>query len=509
MKSSIIHGIVYQQPLLNEDFGSSSENTARASAGEPLPTLSDLSTCVQDVASLSALNTNVIRSYAIDPAQNHSTCMHSLATANIYVLIDLTAPGYTIGGHKPQWTEALYNRYTAVIDAMQGYNNTFGFLVGDDIAGSPSTISPFIRAAVRDMKNYIADNDYRNIPVGYAASDNGSAHGIAQYLVCGERSTAIDFLGINNREWCEYDDYNTSGYRALTSAYSLYPVPTFLAEYGCVSSDSGSTEDFSEIDYLYGKMTPVMSGGFYYGYFSVNVSTSYGKRERLRAWQSGTDENLGLVTTSGQENLNADNSTRFGSYAAAMRQLPDIFNYPSNYISGYAFPNPFPTSCPKDAVDRLPPVPVSIASNATSTRGSPRPAIAPGSPHLSRATTAGVAAGCVLAASFLVMASCLVIHRKRRLKEKGKKRGSAHAEPWSKGELPAEDVDNEARGLGPHMADSTGIAEVEGAQRLPEVEGRNIALEIEAESIEIFEAPADLSALPELMATEVPERRHQ
>lgn len=282
---SFIRGIIYQQPLLNEDLGSPSRNTASASVSDPLLTLSDLSPCVHDVANLSTLNTNVIRSYAIDPAEDHSVCMASLASASIYVLIDLTAPGYTIDGDNPQWTEGLYNRYTAVIDVMQEFNNTFGFLVGDDIAGSPNEISAFIRAAVRDMKHYIASKGYRSIPVGYAASDNGSTHGIAQYLACGDPSTAVDFLGINNRGWCGSDNYNTSGYRAMTSAYSLYPVPTFLAAYGCLSSDSGATEDFSEIAYIYCNMLPVLSGGFFYEYFSVNESAQYGKPRRRRVWK--------------------------------------------------------------------------------------------------------------------------------------------------------------------------------------------------------------------------------
>lgn len=278
MKSSIIQGIIYQQPLTNEDLGSPNENIASAPVGYPIPTLSDSSTCAQDVANLLALNTNLIRSYAIDPAQERSQCMASLAEANIYVLVDLTAPGYTIDGRNPQWNEGLYNRYTAVIDAMQEFNNTFGFLVGDDIAGSPHEISAFIRAAVRDMKDYIASKGYRNIPVGYAASDNGSSLGIAQYLACGDPSTAVDFLGINNREWCKFDDYDTSGYSAMTSAYSKYPVPTFLASYGCLSSEAGLTEDFSEIAYIYdSNMTTIMSGGLFYGFFSTNESARYGK----------------------------------------------------------------------------------------------------------------------------------------------------------------------------------------------------------------------------------------
>lgn len=263
--------------MINEDLGSPSENIASAPAGDPLPTLSDSSTCVHDVANLSTLNTNMVRSYAIDPTQERSKCMAALAEANIYVLIDLTAPGYTIDGSNPQWNEGLYNRYTAVIDAMQGFSNTFGFLVGDDIAGSPTVISAFIRAAVRDMKKYIYYKNYRNIPVGYAASDDGSTGGIAQYLACGDQNTAVDFLGINNRGWCETDNYDTSGYRAMLSAYSNYPVPTFLAAYGCLSFDSGLTEDFFEIAYIYGNLTTVMSGGLFYEFFSVNESARYGK----------------------------------------------------------------------------------------------------------------------------------------------------------------------------------------------------------------------------------------
>ena len=49
---------------------------------------------------------------------------------------------------------------------------------------------------------------------------------------------------------------------------------------------------------------------------------------------------------------------------------------------------------------------------------------------------------------------------------------------------------------------STAIAAVEDARRIPGVEGRSTALEMDGGSTEIFEAPADLSALPVLMGTE-------
>lgn len=107
---------------------------------------------------------------------------------------------------------------------------------------------------------------------------------------------------------------------------------------------------------------------------------------------------------------------------------------------------------------------------AVSDRTSERDQWKPNSPsldHISNTNTAGIAIGCVLALIFLLMGSCLVILRKRR--------GSAHAEPWSKSELSADDVDNKLRGLGYYMVDSTAIAEVEDSWRMPEVDGRSTA----------------------------------
>ena len=200
--------------------------------------------------------------------------MDIFANSGIYVLLDLTAPGYTIDGDHPEWNQKLWNRYTQVIDAMQVYNNTLGFIVGDDIFGPPSRSSAFIRAVVRDMKSYIAYKGYRKIPVGYSATDYGDSQGIARYLTCGNQSTAIDFLGIKDRSWCKYDSFESSGYAELTTAYSNYTVPVFLSEYGC--DDPGRVEDFSEKASIYStQMMSVLSGAFFYGYFSTNESSRY------------------------------------------------------------------------------------------------------------------------------------------------------------------------------------------------------------------------------------------
>ena len=74
--------------------------------------------------------------------------------------------------------------------------------------------------------------------------------------------------------------------------------------------------------------------------------------------------------------------------------------------------------------------------------------------------------------------------KKRAIERKGTNSG-----PWTKTELEAEDIDREARGYGPHMADSTQRAELDGFVVMGEVQ---------ADSSEIVEAPGDLPALPEL-----------
>lgn len=63
---------------------------------------------------------------------------------------------------------------------------------------------------------------------------------------------------------------------------------------------------------------------------------------------------------------------------------------------------------------------------------------------------------------------------------------------WTKTELAADDVDREARGYGPHMAPSTERAEAEDT---------GVMREVQADSGQIFEAPGDLAALPELAET--------
>lgn len=195
--------------------------------------------------------------------------MNALADAGIYVIADLSAPGSSIIRSNPSWNDDLYSRYTQVVDAMANYTNVLGFFAGNEVTNNDTNTdaSAFVKAAVRDMKAYIAQRNYRTIGVGYATSDDaGIRQLVAKYFDCGDdRASAIDFWGYNIYSWCGNSSYTLSGYDQRTAEFENYNVPVFFAEYGC---NVVQPRRFTEVAALYGdQMTPVWSGGIVYMYF--------------------------------------------------------------------------------------------------------------------------------------------------------------------------------------------------------------------------------------------------
>jgi 1,3-beta-glucanosyltransferase GAS1 len=217
---------------------------------------------------MQALGLNTIRTYAIDPTQDHSSCMQALQNADIYVISDLSAPGASINRDTPAWNDDLYARYTAVIDDLQQYSNVLGFFAGNEVSNNASNTdaSAFVKAAVRDMKTYIKQKGYRTIGVGYATNDDATIRtNLADYFDCGPSDESIDFWGYNIYSWCGDSSYTLSGYNQRTEEFSTYNVPAFFAEYGC---NTVQPRKFTEVAALYGsQMTPVWSGGIVYEWF--------------------------------------------------------------------------------------------------------------------------------------------------------------------------------------------------------------------------------------------------
>ncbi|EME40369.1 glycoside hydrolase family 72 protein [Dothistroma septosporum NZE10] len=256
-------GVAYQQDYAGNGTTSSSGNSY-------VDPLSNGDTCKRDIPYMQQLGTNTIRVYAIDPTADHDDCMSQLSAAGIYVIADLSAPvdGSSINRDTPAWNDALYARYTSVVDTMHNYTNVLGFFAGNEVSNAPNNTdaSAFVKAAVRDTKAYIKAQNYRTIGVGYATNDDADIReNMANYFNCGDSASAIDFWGYNIYSWCGDSSYTKSGYDVRTEEFSTYSVPVFFAEYGC---NEVQPRVFTEVQALYGdKMNGVWSGGIVYMYF--------------------------------------------------------------------------------------------------------------------------------------------------------------------------------------------------------------------------------------------------
>ncbi|GKZ75548.1 1,3-beta-glucanosyltransferase gas1 [Aspergillus niger] len=302
--------------------------------------LSSKTTCERDIPYMKELRTNVIRTYDIDPTADHDDCMQLLADAGIYVIADLSNTSVAIDRSDPAWQLTLYNRYTSVIDAMAGYNNTLGFFAGNEIANSVGTTEamPYVKAAIRDMKTYISNKGYRTIGVGYATADVSSIRAdLADYINCQSESVGIDFFGYNIYSWCGDSTYAESGYKARTEEFANYSVPVFFSEYGC---NSVTPRTFTEVAALYGDtMSQVWSGGIVYEYFqdtndyglvsvidSTSVSTmtdfSYYSKEIASATPSSTNKASYTPTNTALRSCPTENSS-WKAKASPLPPTPD------------------------------------------------------------------------------------------------------------------------------------------------------------------------------------------
>ena len=190
-----------------------------------------------------------------------------LQDAGIYVIADLGEPTTSINRDQPEWNLDIYSRYTSVVDAFQQYTNVLGFFAGNEVSNAPNNTgaSAFVKAAVRDIKAYIVQKNYRPIGVGYATNDDDTRTNLANYFNCGPAQESIDFWGYNIYSWCGDSDYKVSHYQERTEEFSTYNVPAFFAEYGC---NTIQPRKFTEVAELFGSnMTPVWSGGILYMYF--------------------------------------------------------------------------------------------------------------------------------------------------------------------------------------------------------------------------------------------------
>lgn len=239
--------------------------------------LSDSDACVRDAYALQQLGVNTIRIYTINPAINHDKCMSIFDAAGIYVIIDVNSPlsNESLNRDDPS---SSYNywymeRVFKVIDAFKNYPNLLGFFSGNEVINDESSAKedpPYLRAVQRDMKQYIANNANRTIPVGYSAADVVSLRTATwEYFSCNidgkEDDSKSDFFGLNSYEWCSgTSDWASSGYSDINSTFTNATIPVFFSEYGCNKNTPRTFDEVSEG--VFGGLVNTLSGGLIYEY---------------------------------------------------------------------------------------------------------------------------------------------------------------------------------------------------------------------------------------------------
>jgi hypothetical protein len=210
--------------------------------------------------------------YNLEPTLDHNKCASIFNAAGIYMILDVNSPltnGYL--DRTAPWTtytNAYYGQVFGVIEAFKSFDNVLGFFAGNEVINEDATrLTPaYVRAVVRDMKDYIAKQSSRAIPVGYSAADvRDILMDTLHYFECDMKnstSSRADFFGLNSYSWCGDASYKSSGYDVLTEDFSNATLPVFFSEYGC---NEVKPRVFTEVQALYGEeMTQAFSGGLVY-----------------------------------------------------------------------------------------------------------------------------------------------------------------------------------------------------------------------------------------------------
>ncbi|KAI8076891.1 Glucanosyltransferase-domain-containing protein [Halteromyces radiatus] len=234
--------------------------------------LADEAGCARDAPLMKELGANVVRVYEVDPTKDHDACMKSFADNGLYLVLDIATPKYSINRKRPEYDVTLYNAYRATVSSFAKYPHLLAFVAGNEVTNDRTNTpaSAYVRAVIRDMKNFLRHGGSRAIPVGYASNDDEHIRdSIKDYFVCGDdEESHADFFGINLYEWCGGSSFEKSGYAERTKEFESYGKPVFLSEYGC---NLVRPRTFGEVSAVYGpQMTPVFSGGIVYEWTQEN-----------------------------------------------------------------------------------------------------------------------------------------------------------------------------------------------------------------------------------------------
>ncbi|KAI0301302.1 glycoside hydrolase family 72 protein [Russula brevipes] len=306
--------------------------------------------CQRDLPYLKQLGINTIRVYSVNSSLDHSTCMKTFSSAGIYVILDLSLPlNGSIDRTAPAWTTNLLDVYLRTVDAFLGFDNILVFNIGNEVVITPNTTvaAPFVKAAARDLKAYLASKSSSAL-VGYAAINGDSTwiDPLANYLSCdpsggNSGNTAIDIYGLNDYAFCGASTFAAS-YAGTVGDFAGYNVVTYFSEYGC---NNPYPRPWADVAALFStQAAPVLSGGIAFSYFPAESS----------------DGEFGMVNIS-SDGSTVTTSTDFTNLAAAYGNVTFVTDPVQSSAPASAYP-----ACPSQntsflASTKLPPTPSDAA----------------------------------------------------------------------------------------------------------------------------------------------------
>ena len=156
--------------------------------------------------------------------------MNALAAANIYLVLDVNTPKYSLNRADPgsSYNDVYLQNIFATIDVFQNYPNTLAFFSGNEVINSANSTgaAPYVKAVTRDMRQYIGSRGYRKIPVGYSAADvSENRYQMATYMNCGTPDERSDFFAFNDYSWCDPSSFTQAGWSTKVQNFTGYSIP--------------------------------------------------------------------------------------------------------------------------------------------------------------------------------------------------------------------------------------------------------------------------------------------
>ena len=138
------------------------------------------------------LGINTLRVYNLNPDLDHTQCASIFNAAGIYMVLDVNSPlpnqSLNRGAPWESYSSDYLERVFEVVAGFMHFPNTLGFFSGNEVINEDSVpeVPAYIRAVTRDIKEFIAKQGPRSIPVGYSAADvRPLLQGTFNYMSCG------------------------------------------------------------------------------------------------------------------------------------------------------------------------------------------------------------------------------------------------------------------------------------------------------------------------------------